>query len=324
MTVDLESTLMQVHKRRADIGEPKTDNLDETWTIRILLGNKKVDHLELRQSRTLRQYPEEDNEESDDASSQWRESTPTTHPRRPILRREYLSRHDSDPRARNPFSRETPQVSGVNGPTPQASNSRIPTSTDTQTIRVMDRDRNLIEVRSLIDNGNKLGHLVSNSTIDELGLWYKVNQNNTLTGTTLAGRLNTLGSINLDYYHVNDGSRCTATFHVFDDRFYRNHDILFSLGGENDNSVAMTKDQWNGKESEGGTRKGGKRQSDSGLCGSEGRNKREETKQGGGERENRIEDLEKIEMTMETTGPASARCNPRYGMLIDYVLIIRE
>ncbi|CAH0014473.1 unnamed protein product [Clonostachys rhizophaga] len=96
-----------------------------------------------------------------------------------------------------------------------------------------------MELRSLLDTGNKLGHLVSKSAIDEMGLWPEVNRNNIRTGTTLTGRLETLGSIDLDYY-LGDNRNCfTDTFHIFDDWFYKNHDVLFSPGTENNNLVGM-------------------------------------------------------------------------------------
>ncbi|CAH0058355.1 unnamed protein product [Clonostachys solani] len=147
-----------------------------------------------------------------------------------------------------------------------------------------------MEVSSLHDTGNQLGHLVSESAINDLNLWGEVNRNIIRTGTTLAGRLKTLGSIDLDYY-VGDNRNClTDTFHVFDDYYYKDHDILFSPGAEDNHSVGMTREQWNEKEIGGKKKKEDEKQSNSGLCGSKGKSKREEMKQGGDEKENRLED----------------------------------
>ncbi|CAI6030403.1 unnamed protein product, partial [Clonostachys chloroleuca] len=99
----------------------------------------------------------------------------------------------------------------------------------------------------------------------------------------------------------------TDTFHIFDDYYYKNHDILFSLGTEDSNPVAMTREQRNGKENGGEKKNEDKRQSDSGLCKNKGKSKREEMQQGGDEKENRLEDREKIERIMRKPGRASSK-----------------
>ncbi|CAG9954350.1 unnamed protein product [Clonostachys rosea f. rosea IK726] len=120
-----------------------------------------------------------------------------------------------------------------------------------------------------------------------MDLWREVDRSSILTGTTLTGRLETLGSIDLDYYLGDNRNRFTDTFHIFDDRFYKNHDVLFSPGTENNNLVGMTREQWNGKENGGEKKKEDKRQSDSGLCNTKGKRKREVMRQEDDEKENR-------------------------------------
>lgn len=191
------------------------------------------------QRRRLMQYPEEDDQEISDTSSHWHESTSTTHPRRRILARNDLRRHDSDPGGLNPFSRLTPRIARMNEPPPPTSNLRAPVSRHSPAMRVVNRNGYHMELRSLLDTGNKLGHLVSKSAIDEMDLWREVDRSSILTGTTLTGRLETLGSIDLDYYLGDNRNRFTDTFHIFDDRFYKNHDVLFSPGTENNNLVGM-------------------------------------------------------------------------------------
>lgn len=137
------------------------------------------------QRRGLRQYPGEDDEEISNTSSHWHESTPVPHPHRPILPRDDSGRYDSNPKEHNPFSRVPPRIPIMNEPLPPALSSRASVSRDSPAIKAVDRDGRHREVRSLLDTGNKLGHLVSNSTIDDLKLWSEVNPNIIRAGTTL-------------------------------------------------------------------------------------------------------------------------------------------